>query len=143
VVEGFRNFARSICPHHDLVQSNIALRATDFDQILLRFPGEGGVGIDHWAALLVDGAKYYGVLSLVGKPGSVLTSRRNDISDIADFGVVEGGDARGVHGIWIKDTDESVHVTSKAYPLEGRVGDILSNVALCRKSKGQPGIKLL
>jgi hypothetical protein len=71
-----------------------------------------------------------------------LTSRRNDNADMADFGVDDLGNARGVPGIWIKDVDASGHMISKACPLEGRLDDVVSipinivhdmlNVALCR-----------
>jgi dipeptidase E len=60
-----------VCPHHDKVQSNGILRATDFDQMLLRNSGERGICIDHFAALVVEGDDF-SVLSLPGRPGSVL-----------------------------------------------------------------------
>ena len=60
-----------VCPHHDKVQSNGILRAIDFDEMLKRHAGETGLAIDHWAALVVDGDRY-SVLSVPGKPGSVL-----------------------------------------------------------------------
>ena len=60
-----------VCPHVDKVQSNGTLRAFDFDEMLLRHPGERGIGIDHYAALVVEGNKY-SVLKIPGKPGSVL-----------------------------------------------------------------------
>ena len=46
------------CPHHDRVQSNGVLRATDFDAMLLRHSGERGIAIDHWAALIIEGSEY-------------------------------------------------------------------------------------
>ncbi|ETX04073.1 Type 1 glutamine amidotransferase-like domain-containing protein [Candidatus Entotheonella palauensis] len=58
------------CPHHDQTQSNGVLRATDFDGMLLRHPGETGIAIDHFAALVIDGESY-GVISIEGKTGSV------------------------------------------------------------------------
>jgi dipeptidase E len=58
------------CPHHDRTQSNGVLRADDFDEMLLRSPGEVGLAIDHWAALVVEGTEFR-VFSLDGKPGSV------------------------------------------------------------------------
>eukprot|EP01065_Artemidia_motanka_P005970 TRINITY_DN12903_c0_g1_i1.p1 TRINITY_DN12903_c0_g1~~TRINITY_DN12903_c0_g1_i1.p1 ORF type:complete len:337 (+),score=134.92 TRINITY_DN12903_c0_g1_i1:54-1013(+) len=60
-----------VCPHYDKVQSNGVPRATDIDGMLQRHPGETAIFIDHWAALLVDGADY-SVLSLDGKEGSQL-----------------------------------------------------------------------
>jgi dipeptidase E len=48
-----------VCPHFDRTQSNGVLREKDFDQMLLsRHSGELGIGIDHWAALVVDGDSY-------------------------------------------------------------------------------------
>jgi dipeptidase E len=52
------------------VQSNGALRATDFDAMLLRHPQELGLAIDHWAALVLEGEAYR-VISVGGKAGSV------------------------------------------------------------------------
>ena len=57
------------CPHHDKVQSNGILRATDFDKMLLRHPGERGICIDHFAALVIEKDGSYNVLSLPGRPG--------------------------------------------------------------------------
>ena len=46
------------CPHHDQVQSNGVHRAKDFDQMLLRNPGEVGICIDNNAAFIVEGDKW-------------------------------------------------------------------------------------
>lgn len=58
------------CPHHDRVQSNGVLRATDFERMLLRHAGETGICIDHYAALVIDGEDYR-VVSVEGREGSV------------------------------------------------------------------------
>jgi dipeptidase E len=42
------------CPHHDRVQSNGILRATDFDTMMHRHPTEVGICIDHNAAFLIN-----------------------------------------------------------------------------------------
>merc|ERR1719343_888789 len=81
-----------ICPHHDKIQSNGVLRATDFDKMLQRHKGERGIGIDHWAALIVSDGKYK-VLSLDDKVGSVVLDG-NDVKFRA---------GEGVPGVWIKD----------------------------------------
>ena len=60
-----------VCPHADKIQSNGVLRMTDFEAMMLRHPGERGITIDHFAALVVEGGDF-SVLSLEGKPGSVL-----------------------------------------------------------------------
>ncbi|PON15234.1 hypothetical protein C2W62_24915 [Candidatus Entotheonella serta] len=58
------------CPHHDQTQSNGLLRAADFNRMLLKHPGETGIGIDHFAAFVVDGENYR-VMSIEGQSGSV------------------------------------------------------------------------
>jgi len=93
-----------VCPHADKVQSNGVLRVTDFDQMLLRHSGERGICIDHFAALIVEG-ETYSVLSLPGRPGSVL----------ANGGFSEARE--GAAGIWVKDvTADGKIVTRLAAP---------------------------
>lgn len=60
-----------LCPHHDKTQSNGIVRADDFGEMVRRHSGETALGIDHWAALVVEG-EAYSVLSLEGKEGSAL-----------------------------------------------------------------------
>jgi len=80
-----------VCPHHDRIQSNGVLRAEDFDQMLLtKHSGEVGIGIDHWAALVVEGDSYR-VVSLDGKPGSAMKD---------DFFCPSSNE--GVPAVWIK-----------------------------------------
>lgn len=44
------------CPHYDQVQSNGVLRADDLENMLKELEsGERAIGIDHWAALVVEG----------------------------------------------------------------------------------------
>ena len=43
------------CPHYDKIQSNGILRATDFSAMMTRHANERGIGIDHWAALSIEG----------------------------------------------------------------------------------------
>jgi dipeptidase E len=57
-----------LCPHHNRTQSNGVPRAEDFDQMLLRHSGERGIGIDHFAVLLVEGEEYR-VISYDGDSG--------------------------------------------------------------------------
>ena len=47
-----------LCPHHDRVQSNGVLRQTDFDGMLERHPGETGLALDHYAALVLSEGRY-------------------------------------------------------------------------------------
>ena len=65
-----------LCPHHDRVQSNGVLRSTDFAEMLRRHPGETGLAIDHFAALVMCDAEYQ-VLMLPDKPGSVMPDGTN------------------------------------------------------------------
>mmetsp|Transcript_24673 Transcript_24673/g.32132 ORF Transcript_24673/g.32132 Transcript_24673/m.32132 type:complete len:339 (+) Transcript_24673:46-1062(+) len=97
-----------MCPHHDQVQSNGVLRATDFEAMLKRHPGEQGICIDHYCALVIDNGKYR-VVSLEGKSGSV----------------------EGKPGVWLKNVvvtndDEEKKTVIEAKSLsEGNLDDIL------------------
>jgi len=101
-----------VCPHHDKVQSNGVLRAKDFDAMLRRHPGERGICIDHWAALVVDGESFR-TISLPGKPGSVLNAQ-----------FVE--DASGAPGVWIKTISPQGEVTAELCPPAGKLPQILA-----------------
>ena len=57
------------CPHYDRTQSNGVPRAIDFQRMMLRHPGETGIAIDHFAALVIDGGDYRVVSA--NEPGSV------------------------------------------------------------------------
>ena len=107
-----------VCPHHDKVQSNGVLRANDFDQMLLKHPGELGIGIDHWAALVVEGEEYR-VVSLEGKSGSV---HPNGV----DFCPNDDG---GLPGIWIKKVGQDGKVHSRVCPKQGKVKDLLQHAS--------------
>eukprot|EP00467_Chlorarachnion_reptans_P003572 CAMPEP_0114535594 /NCGR_PEP_ID=MMETSP0109-20121206/28512_1 /TAXON_ID=29199 /ORGANISM="Chlorarachnion reptans, Strain CCCM449" /LENGTH=119 /DNA_ID=CAMNT_0001719195 /DNA_START=88 /DNA_END=447 /DNA_ORIENTATION=+ len=58
------------CPHYDVTGSNGVLRSADFTDLLRRHSGEYAVGIDNWAAVIIDGDQF-SVVSRKGKPGSV------------------------------------------------------------------------
>ena len=107
-----------MCPHHDRIQSNGLLRAHDLDHMLLQHhAGEVGIGIDHWAALVVDGNDSYRVVSLDGKPGSVL--RREE-----DGSVSFSPDSQGVPGVWIKHVVDG-RVVSTLLPPTGKLSEVL------------------
>ena len=94
---------------------NGVLRADDFDRLLLESPGELGIGIDHWAALVVDGEDYH-VMSLEDKEGSV----KNGIEFVTD--------GSGKPGIWIKEVttiDGKDVVTKRICPKQGKVKELL------------------
>jgi dipeptidase E len=92
-------FPGLVCPHADSTQSNGILRMTDFDAMMLRHTGERGICIDHFAALIV-GDNQYQVLSLPGRPGSVLPDGSWSIS------------RDGVPGVWQKDVIDGKLETS-------------------------------
>ena len=69
-VDGLGMFPGLMCPHYDQTQSNGVLRATDFSQMMQRHPGERGLGLDHFCALVTEGDGSYSVLSCPGKEGS-------------------------------------------------------------------------
>mgnify|MGYP002824038456 FL=1 len=102
------------CPHHDRTQSNGVLRAVDYDGMLRRHNGETGVCIDHFAALVVDGADY-SILSLEGKPGTALADRDAP----ADF------TGAGAPWIWLKRVEGDAVVATRLEP-RGRLADALT-----------------
>ena len=104
-------FPGLVSPHHDRVQSNGVRRADDFDQCLLRHSGERGIGIDHWASIIIDGDKFR-ILSLEEKGGSVLPN--------GDFCT----DGSGVPGVWIKEVVNG-KVERRLCPSQGNVSDLL------------------
>ena len=106
-----------LCPHHDKVQSNGVLRANDFDQMLAKHKGERGIGIDHWAALIVSEGKYK-VLSLEDKIGSVVIDPQNEHKPAFQAG-------EGIPGIWIKDVMEDGKIHTRLCPQEGNLIDLL------------------
>ena len=125
------------CPHHDRVQSNGLLRANDFDRMLLARAKSGrksvlGIGIDHYAAFLVEGENYK-VYALPEKAGSVSKD------GTAVFDVEEDGTCNGVPGVWIKRVlvghenstsgdsrgDDGLVVEAMLCPSEGKLKDLL------------------
>mmetsp|Transcript_25580 Transcript_25580/g.41983 ORF Transcript_25580/g.41983 Transcript_25580/m.41983 type:complete len:461 (+) Transcript_25580:117-1499(+) len=108
-------FPGLVSPHLDRVQSNGVLRARDFDECLLQHPGENGIGIDHFAALIVDGPNFE-VLSLTDKEGTVKKVDDNT------FEFVEDGS--GDPGVWIKQAVNG-KVVSRVCPPRGQLKDIL------------------
>lgn len=100
-----------VCPHHDRTQSNGLLRAIDFDRLLLQSPGELGIAIDHWAALVIDGENYH-VMSFEEKEGSV----KDGESFVSD--------GSGRPGIWIKEVVGG-KVQHRVCPVQGLTKDLL------------------
>eukprot|EP01098_Paradermamoeba_levis_P005936 TRINITY_DN2475_c0_g1_i1.p1 TRINITY_DN2475_c0_g1~~TRINITY_DN2475_c0_g1_i1.p1 ORF type:complete len:302 (-),score=80.60 TRINITY_DN2475_c0_g1_i1:37-903(-) len=95
-VDGLKLLPGLLCPHIDRIQSNGVLRAKDFDQMLLRHKGEHGIGIDHYAVLIIDGEDFR-VMSFDDDSGSVCT----------------------------KEVEEDGSITTKVLPPKGKSADIL------------------
>ena len=101
-----------LCPHHDRVQSNGVLRETDFDGMMKRHPGEQGICIDHFAALVIADSRYE-VLSLPGKEGSLMPD-----------GSSRPGE--GKPAVWLKSTStDGGSIESRLLPPTGQLADIL------------------
>lgn len=66
-VHGLNILPGMICPHFDKTQSNLIPRKDDFAKMLRRHPTEHGIGIDHWAVLILSGDGSYEVYSVPGK----------------------------------------------------------------------------
>lgn len=108
-----------VSPHHDRIQSNGVLRAYDFDRVLLQHPGEIGIGIDHWAALAVDGDDYQ-VISLEDKPGTVITDNGEQLFS---------PEAKGVPGVWIKTVKDG-KVEATLLPPTGKLSNYLREATI-------------
>ena len=116
-VEGLGIFPGLVCPHYDRVQSNGVARMHDFDKLLEDFGRyELGIGIDHNAALEVDGDDFR-VVSIPGEVGSVHDSSDNSMSP----------------GVWLKYVDESGNIQAKVCPRSGSLSDLLQEVTDAEK----------
>ena len=115
-VPGLNFLPALCCPHYDMVQSNGVLRADDFDSMLLRNSGERGIGIDHWAALCIEGERYR-VISHEDRPGSIV------IDEVAEEERFDP-DRMGVPGVWIMEAVDGT-VERWVCPSKGKVSDIL------------------
>lgn len=100
------------CPHHDRIQSNGVLRATDFDQMLLRHPTEVGLCIDHNAAFLIEGDNFR-VIFPEGQIGSVLPDETFSEERL------------GRPGVWIKEVTHGEVVSLRLCPEKGKLSDLL------------------
>lgn len=58
------------CPHYDVTEGNGVARSEDFTVLLQQHSGEYGIGVDNWAALMIDGDSYT-LISRKGHTGSV------------------------------------------------------------------------
>lgn len=81
-VHGLNILPGMICPHFDKTQSNLIPRKDDFAKMLKRHPTEHGIGIDHWAVLILSGDGSYEVYSVFGKScDNSLNTRKVEIDN--------------------------------------------------------------
>ena len=109
-VDGLGILPGLLCPHFEATQSNGVLRAADFGAMMLRHPGETGLGLDNWAGLLVDGDRYR-IVHPEGRTGSVAGQRM-----VAD--------GTGLPGLWVLRVVGG-RVETRLAPPAGRLADIL------------------
>ena len=109
-VDGLGLVPGLLCPHYGARQSNGVLRATDFKAMMLRHPGETGLGLDDWAGLLVDGDRYR-VVHPDGRAGSVSADRFVD-------------DDSGRPGLWLHEVVDG-RVEVRLAPTSGYLGDVV------------------
>lgn len=69
-VDGLGLLPGLLCPHYEVTRSDGVVRAQDFAEMMVRHPGETGLGLDNWAGLLLDGDRYE-VVAPPHRPGSV------------------------------------------------------------------------
>lgn len=93
-----------LCPHYDVYQSNGVLREEDFNEMMKRHPTERGIGIDHWAALVLPGDGTYEVFSVPGK------GRRDH--------------SAATPAVYVKDVVDG-QVCTLVMPEKGRVSELL------------------
>ena len=107
------------CPHHDRVQSNGILRATDFDAMLHRHPTEVGICIDHNAAFLID-HDVYRVITPIPQDGEAPFP--GSVADDGSF----SAERLGSPGVWIKEmVDCGTRVKCWQCPTHGKINDLL------------------
>ena len=112
------------CAHYDRIQSNGVLRAKDFDAMMLRHSGERGFGLDHWAAFVVNGENYT-ILSVEGKPGSVLED--GSFSE----------DREGKPGMWVMNVNDQNEVERSLVDFSGgKLSDLLKSDFTVKEDEG-------
>mmetsp|Transcript_4400 Transcript_4400/g.7380 ORF Transcript_4400/g.7380 Transcript_4400/m.7380 type:complete len:377 (-) Transcript_4400:35-1165(-) len=116
---GFGLLPGIFCPHHDSSDSYGLQRALDFEAMLLRHPGETGICVDDWAALVINGERFC-VVNVEGKPGSVMGN-----SVIGQDGSPRLSLKRlGRPGAWRKWVRSNI-VICELVPRSGKVEDLL------------------
>ncbi|KAG5484603.1 hypothetical protein CUR178_07194 [Leishmania enriettii] len=99
-----------MCPHFDVTQGNGVRREEDFTKMLKRHHTERGMGVDHWALLILKGDGTYENVAL---PGKTRVATPGDPSPNAT-----------VPGIFILDVVDGA-VQRRRMPTTGRLSDLL------------------
>ncbi|KAG5485496.1 hypothetical protein LSCM1_07581 [Leishmania martiniquensis] len=99
-----------LCPHFDVTQGNGVRREEDFTKMLKRHPTERGIGVDHWALLILKGDGTYESVAL---PGKTRVATPGDTSPTAT-----------VPGIFIVDVVDGA-VQRRRVPTSGHLSQLL------------------
>jgi dipeptidase E len=99
------------CPHYDMTEDNGVLRSADFTKMLQRHSGETGVGVDNWAALVINGDRF-NVVSRKGYPGS-------------DHDGTFTPNRTGIPAVWQMTITATGELSRTLVPATGAVSDLL------------------
>lgn len=111
-VHGLDVFPGMLCPHFDVTQSNGIRREEDFSAMLRRHPTERGIGIDHWAILILNGDGTYEQFYPPGKTRS------------APPGDATGSASPTTPGVFVLDVEGGI-TTSRRAAVAGPVTELL------------------
>lgn len=128
-VDGLGLLPGLCCPHYDQV-TNGKPNAAGFDEMMLRHPGERGICMDNFAALVVDGDDYHVVSCTTGKKG---TARPEDGSFSPD---VEGRPAA-----WVVQVRGDGKVTRTLVPPKGKFSDVFQKAEDITPDPGVPAAR--
>lgn len=112
-VPGIATIPGFFCPHYDVTESNGVPRSADFTTLLQQHSGEVGIGVDNWAALMIDGDSY------------TVISRENQTGSVAADGSF-APDSTGKPGAWTLQIDSTGCLVRSLIPSTGLVDDILT-----------------
>ncbi|CBZ24216.1 putative cyclin 1 [Leishmania mexicana MHOM/GT/2001/U1103] len=113
-VHGLNILPGMMCPHFDVTQGNGVRREEDFAKMLKRHPTERGVGLDHWALLILKGDGTYETAAL---PGKTRASTPPDTSPTAT-----------VPGVFVLDVVDGA-IQQRCVPTTGQLSDLLREPA--------------
>lgn len=107
------------CPHYDDLQSNGIPRSEDFAHMMQRHTGESAVGVDHYAALMIDGDDY----KVISRRGDECGSKPCHGSVAPDGSFSPTSD--GVPGVWKLSVNNDGSQTRVLAPPQGKIQDLL------------------